>query len=121
MVCATKRSRSFAQFIPDLITNSTKIAARYHLEINVATGASMRQPKAYSNGSPAEQAYCPPAPARSKASALGARPDHEGLIGVFRDLPPQVAVIAELRLRLQDLLEIRVGRRCLGVDFVRGF
>src|SRR4051794_32593500 len=35
---------------------------RYRLEINVATAASMRQPKPSSNGSPAEQACCPPAP-----------------------------------------------------------
>src|SRR5258705_12042794 len=52
-------------------------------------------------------------------SALRTRADHEGLEGIFRDLPPEISVVAEFRLRVQDLLEVRIDRGGLGVDLVR--
>src|SRR5713101_2757607 len=48
------------------------------------------------------------------------RSDHEGFVGVFRDLPPEIPVIAESHLRIVDLLEVGVGRGGLGIDLVRG-
>src|SRR5215467_6399342 len=45
--------------------------------------------------------------------------DHEGVVAVFGDLPPEILVVAKRRDRVPDLLVILVGRRRLGVDLVR--
>src|SRR6266550_6250008 len=58
---------------------------------------------------------------RRTRSGARARPDHEGVVGVFGDLPPEIFVVAEGDDRVPDLLVIGVCRRRLGVDFIRGF
>src|SRR6516162_5495049 len=45
--------------------------------------------------------------------------DHEAVVGVFRDLPPQNLVVAECLHRIQDLFVVGVRRRSLGIDLVR--
>jgi hypothetical protein len=57
---------------------------------------------------------------RISASPSPPRPcaDHEGFVGVFRDLPPEIPVVPESHLRIVDLLEVRVGRGGLGIDLV---
>src|SRR5262249_25711993 len=76
--------------------------------VNTAPGSEEEQGAACSR---------PPCLTRSGARA---RADHKSLKGVFRDLPPQVLIVAECQLRFPDLLEISVGRRRLGVDLVGG-
>src|SRR4030081_859371 len=53
------------------------------------------------------------------SSALRACADHEGFVGIFRDLPPEISVIPESHLRIIDLLEVGVGRGGLDIDLVR--
>src|SRR5262249_11266467 len=52
-------------------------------------------------------------------STPGAIADHKGVVAVFGDLPPQILVVAKRHDRVPDFLVILVGRRRLGVDFVR--
>src|ERR1044072_2467952 len=46
--------------------------------------------------------------------------DHEGIVGVFGDLPPQILVIAERERRLPDLLEVLIRARDFLVELERG-
>src|ERR1700759_4110188 len=55
----------------------------------------------------------------NSASRARARADPESVVGVFRDLPPQILVVAESLHRVQDLLVVRIGGRDLGIDLVR--
>src|SRR5215831_15561860 len=56
-------------------------------------------------------------------SSLALRPrpgaDHEAVEGVFRNLPPQILVVAECLHRIQNLLVIGVGSRRFGINLVR--
>src|SRR5262249_46387023 len=45
--------------------------------------------------------------------------DHEAIVGVFRNLPPQILVVAERLHRIEDLLVIGICRRRLRIDLVR--
>src|SRR4030088_111535 len=55
---------------------------------------------------------------RFMGSSLRSRPaaDHKAVVGVFRDLPPQILVIAESLDRVPDRLVIGVGCRGLRID-----
>src|SRR5580765_5113518 len=57
---------------------------------------------------------------RRERSAARARADHEGVVGVLGDLPPEIFVIAERHDRVPDLLEVGILGRGLGIHFVRG-
>src|SRR5262249_58435159 len=48
-----------------------------------------------------------------------ARADHEGVVAIFGDLPPEILVVTKRRDRVPDFLVILVGRRRLGVDLLR--
>jgi hypothetical protein len=41
--------------------------------------------------------------------------NHEGLVGIFRDLPPEISVVPASHLRIVDLLEVGVGGGGLGI------
>src|SRR5215472_3304098 len=57
-----------------------------------------------------EDARAPGMPARPKAMLyLGAIADQERIVGIFRDLPPQILIAAERNHRLIGLLEVRIG------------
>src|SRR6516165_799891 len=58
---------------------------------------------------------------RQLASTLRAIADHERLVRVLRDLPPQIFVVAEGIDRRQHLLVVRVLGRFFRVDLVGGF
>src|SRR5262249_38712866 len=65
---------------------------------------------------------CRPTLLDSSVSALsGVRSctDHEGIIGVFGDLPPEIFVVTECNDRIPDLLIVRIGGRGFSVYFVR--
>src|ERR1700722_17068187 len=57
---------------------------------------------------------------RRRVSARGARADHESVIGIFGDLPPEIFLVAERHDVVPGLLERRVLRRGFGIDLVRG-
>jgi len=50
----------------------------------------------------------PTSPTAIDASGARARPDHEGVVAVFGDLPPEIFLVAECLHRCQRLLEIRI-------------
>src|SRR2546421_3483101 len=52
-------------------------------------------------------------------SGARARPDHEGVVGVFGDLPPEIFVVSERQDRVPDLLVVGIDRGGLLVHLDR--
>src|ERR1043166_8965376 len=70
-----------------------------------------------------------PSPVRTDLSRAGSEdearstpcsiPDHEGVVAVLGDLPPEIFVVAQRHDRVPDSLIVLVDRRSLGVDLFR--
>src|ERR1700722_18998538 len=52
-------------------------------------------------------------------SAARPRPDHEAVVGILGDLPPQIFLVLEGHQAVVHLLEIGIAGGGLGVDLVR--
>src|ERR1700748_1114609 len=59
-----------------------------------------------------------PLTAARDGSAARPRPDHEAVVGVLGDLPPQIFLVLEGHQAVVDLLEVGIGGRSLRVDLV---
>src|SRR5437762_8036580 len=90
----TKVSRGFAQAGKPIST---------FLDALKTTGPALRRPRT----------FC-----EDFASTFRSITDHESLVGVFGDLPPQIFIVAECVDRSQHLLEIGVLGRFFGVYLI---